>query len=191
MTDEHKSEKIQQIADENDWETKLDIDIPESDGLPNYSEISWTLYAAREEETLKVVWRGNRQDFARYKYGSYVSDLPHKAAVMSVLCGEPDPLKYHDTSSLSPEQLLKVRKLPWKDDAPAIQILKSTANKTIRWVRSLDNEVCEAMVTVDFNEPGSLKNFRVFEAKSGNRTLEWSDRFGFHAVSLNRIVSVG
>ena len=203
MTDQktelHKSERFQEVAHNHGWDTTINVDIPESKfEMPSYGDITWTLYAARSddhdgmgEETLKVVWKGNRQDSARYKYGNYVSDLPHKAAVMAILTGTPDFIKYHDVHSLSPQQLLASRKLPWEDGAPAFDILKKTANKRIRWVRSIDGELCEATVAVDFNEPGSLKNFRVFEAKSGNRTLEWSDRYGFHAVALKQISSVG
>lgn len=191
-TEIHKSEKMQQVAEKNGWETAMNIDIPESEGMPNYSDICWTLYCKKEDETLKVVWYGNRQDYSKYKCGDFVSEPPHKAAVMAILNGNgPDQFsKIKAKLEVDPARLLSSRKLPWDDESPAIDILKSVANKRIRWIRTIDNELCEAMVTVDFHSPGSLEHFRVFEVKSG-RALEWSDRYGFHAVSLNQIVSVG
>lgn len=198
----HKAERMEKIANENYWDTELSIDFPEEPSeIPNISDIVWKLHCSRKEEDektgeviaeeiLDITWIGNRQEEALYKYGNLIKYPTHKAAVMALITGEPNLSDYTCPADARPELLLRYRQIPWDSDAPAFEILKKIANKSIKWVRRIDGEVCEGYVAIDFKEPGSLKHFRIFDSKSG-RTLEWSDRFGFHAVALDQIISVG
>lgn len=170
----HKAEQMEVLANDNGWDTQLNLDgIDELERTGQLSELVWTLYAKRGRETIKVVWRGNRQEEAKYTFGKNHRIIWWKSEVLRYLTSEPKETK----------------EIPWKEDSPAIDIMKACLRKTITWTRSIDGQECESFVDVDLREEGSAKHFRVYESKNG-RILEWADGYGFHSIALDRIVSV-
>ena len=173
MSDLHKAEQMCNLAQEHGWETYLDVD-----GLdelnPNPNDFIWTLYAKRGSETLKVCWRGNRQEEAKHTHPGGHRILWWKSEVVRFITSKP---RFSEDD------------LPWDIDAPAIDIMRAVVNRTIVWIRSIDGAEMESLVDVDLRDPGSARHFRVYEAKNG-RVIEWADKYGFHAVNLKQIKAV-
>lgn len=168
----HKAEQLEKLAVDNGWETFLDVS--NIDELrPDLREVIWTLYARRGRETLKVMWKGNKQEEASYTFNKNRRILWWKSEVIRYLTSDPK----------------EIRDVPWNSDTPALEVMRSCLRKTITWTRSIDGAEMESFVDVDLREEGSAKHFRVYEAKKG-RILEWADQYGFHAIALDQIVSV-
>ena len=180
---EHKSERMMQIALANGWKAQVKPEIPES---KRYEEIIWNLYAVRDKESLHVMFMGNRQYESTYIYGEKRTSPPHKAAVMKILTGKPDLKKLDKKSAL---KIIESEELPFTPESSAFEILLAVLGKQITWVRKIDGEVLSGYVAKETNL--GKKYFRVYEAKTGRRLLEWQDREGFHAVALEQIIGVG
>lgn len=174
MNDEHKSEKIKQIAIQNGWKCQVVPRFDVFDTTGDVSDIIWDLYALRGKETISVSWHGNRLESGLYVYKDYRRTLWWKTEVVKFLGQDP--------KDAGP--------IPWEEDAPAFDILLAVVNRKIKWVRKLDGQECEALVDVNLSEPGSAKHFRIHSTKSGRRVLEWTDSLGFHAVGLDQIIEV-
>lgn len=172
-----------QIALANGWKAQVKPEIPAS---KRYEEIVWNLYAARDQETLHVVFIGNRQDHSIYTYGGKTTNPPHKAAVMKILTGTPDIRKLDKKTAL--RVAAENAELPFTPDSPAFDILLAVLNRRVSWVRQIDGEVFASRIDKETNL--GKKYFRVYEAKTGRRILEWQDREGFHAVALEQIIGV-
>jgi len=180
---EHKSEKMANLAISEGWKAQVKPTIPES---KRYDEIIWDLFCVRGEETLQVVFMGNRQVEATHTYMGRSTHPPHKAAVIRVLTGKPDLKK---VSKQALEKVIEVRDIPFDMDSPALDILKCVIGKDITWVRKLDGEVINSSIPrIQDTNP---KYLRVLSSvTTGRRILEWQDREGFHAVGLDQIVNV-
>ena len=178
---EHKSEQVMQIALASDWKAQVKPVIPEN---LNADEIEWNLYCIRNQETLHVVWLGDRYLSATYAYGDYRLYPARPAGAIKLLKGRPDPRKLNKDET---ESLLEDRMLPWDHDAPALDIMLAVLGKQIIWVRKFDGEVCNAVVPKSSNL-GS-KWFRVYEHPNGRR-IDWVDFEGFHTVAIEQIIEV-
>src|ERR1700760_61603 len=114
---EHKSEQMLQTALAQGWKAQIKPEIPED---ADYRNIVWNLYAIRGQETLHVIWIGDRQQPGLYTYGDHVTHPAHRAAVVKLLTGKPDPRKLKAEHI---EVLTQTRSVPWDADAPAIDIM--------------------------------------------------------------------
>lgn len=179
----HKSEAMMQECLANEWKAQVKPEVTGAfiaEGLP---EIYYRLYAIRGNETLIVEWRNNLMQGASYTYGSnYSLKLNWKNQVMKLVTGKPDPKR------LDVAEAEESKYVPWDTETSDEDVIASVKGCTISWVRSIDKEVCTAMVPID-RERQSLK---VSRAKSdpSKRFLEWVDPFGFHAVYLDQIIQV-
>lgn len=178
MQDEHKSERIKQVALSNGWKAEVVPKLHVFEQTSDPSDIEWHVYAIREKETLHVIYRGNRYISGAYSYGSYRQSPARSGAVIRLLTGKPNP-RWLDA--------LAVR-VPWEPDAPALDIMKAVYGRSITWIRKIDQEICEARIDKEVNRGN--KYFRLSESKAGRRILEWQDREGFHAVGLDQIIDV-
>lgn len=182
---EHKSERMMQECLANGWKAQVKPEIPES-GNPD--EFVWKLYALREKETLQCTWLGNRMQGATYTYGEhYRRFLNWRNEVMKFVTGKPNPRKLRVNT---PENIEEAHWVPWEKDAPAFEIMQAVLRKEITWWNSFSGETTTAFVNVDIREKGSARHFRVYQAKSGRRLVEWADNLGFHAVALDSIINV-
>jgi len=183
---EHKSEQFKRTAELHGWKAQIQPVIPEN---KNWDEIVWNLYCVRGQEALHVPWTGDRQGIATYTYGEYKSHPARKAPVMDILSGMPDPkrlkLRVH-----SEEEVAELRSVPFLPDSPAVDIMMHVMKKQVTWISKIDGRARSADVNVDLRDPRSAKHFRVYEAPSGRRILEWADPYGFHAVALSQIINV-
>ena len=183
---EHKSERLMQTALAHGWKAQVKTDIPEN---LDASEIIWDLYCIKKLEMLHVVFVGNRQESATYTYGkNFRKDLTHRAQVVAILTGQPDPrkLKIEDAT----EEIEDLRNVPWVSDSPAVEIMLAVLDKDITWVRRMDGQICRGTVSKRSNL-GS-RHFRVYESppQSGQRVIDWMDREGFHTARIDSIIEV-
>jgi hypothetical protein len=189
---EHKSSEMEYIAKQHDWRTQIKPEFPDDfDSNPDARLIKWNLYALRGAETLHIQWTGDLQTSAKYTCGEYVLTPARKAGVIKLLTSVPDLEKIARAakSTMSIDELLESRNIPWESGSPALDILKSVIGKTIRWVRRFDGEICEADVRVNLSDPITRQHFKICEHANG-RNLEWVDNHGFHAIALEQIVDV-
>lgn len=182
---EHKSERIKVAALSNGWKAEVVPKLHKFEKSGEPSDIEWHVYAMRDKETVHVMYLGNRFISSTYSYGNHKQYPARSGSVLRLLAGKPDPRKLEGT----PDVLLESRRLPWEEDAPALDVMLAVLGKTISWVRKLDGEVCTAHVDKQTNL--GKPYFRVKETNTGRRILEWQDREGFHAVGLDQIVNVG
>ena len=186
---EHKSEHMMQTALANEWKAQVVPEIPEN---LRPDEIIWNLYALRGQESLHVVFIGNRQDHATYVYGDYRTKPDCRVAVIKILMGKPDPrklvrLRGHEIV----EKIRDLRTVPWEHDSPAIDIMLAVLGKEITWVRKIDGGIQQGTVVREMNLGN--KYFRVYESppQSGQRVLSWNDaEGGFRTVRINSIIDV-
>ena len=172
-----------QIALANEWKAKLLPDIP-LDG--NVDEIVWNLHCVRDRETMDVQYRGNRLTESTYSFnGDEPTHPQYRNNVVKILEGKPSIRKL--AQSISTEDLVESRSVPWVKDDPAFLILKEVLGREISWVRRLDGVVCTGVI--DRKSNLGSKYFRVYE-KNETRFLEWTDSEGFHTVRLDAIISV-
>lgn len=184
----HKSEEIKQIALANEWKAEVYPDLSEFDISQNPSDILYKLYGIREQENLKVVWRGNLQIESLYTFGDYTLKPARLAGVLRILKGKPNAHKA--IRRADPDKVEEIMTVPWESDSPAFDIMLSVVRKTVTWCARMTGEIKTSFVDVDLREPGSARNFRVYDAPSGRRILEWADSFGFHAIALDQIINV-
>lgn len=137
---------------------------------------------------MHVQWIGNRQVVpAVYAYGEQRRYPARRQGVVTLLTGIPDTTKLRIKHQ---EELDELRSVPFLPDSPALDILLKLKGTKIVWVNSFNGKAEEAMVNVNLKDPRSARNYRVYEAKSGRRLVEWVDQFGFHAVALDQIINV-
>lgn len=173
----HKSERLYNIGVEAGWTSKIVPDISDPDN------IIWTLYFSRKPELMKVVYTGNRLTEATYKLNGVITSPPHKAAVVKILLGQPDPEK------LGVESARKHRRLPFDpDDIMPSRILDTLLGKRITWVSSLSTELMTERIEKARNEKS--RYYRIIRTKDGRRYVEFTTNQGFRAVYLDAIVSV-
>lgn len=195
----HKSENIKQLALANGWKAEVVPDLSEYDISGRYSDVIYRLYAIRGneddlvQETIKVVWQGDLQIDCLYVYGKYSQKPARKAGVIKLLTGKPQfdqkrmkKAKPQDFEPDGPEDI----GVPWEPDSPAIDIMLAVIQAEITWVSHLSGTDKSARVDVNLKEPGSARNFRVYDAPSGRRILEWADSLGFHCVAVEDIIRV-
>lgn len=186
---EHKSEQMMQTALANEWKAQVVPEVPEN---LKPDEIIWNLYALRGQESLHVVFMGNRQESATYVYGDHRTNPAHRAAVIKILTGRPDPRKLvklegHELI----ERVQDLKEVPWEHDAPAMDIMLAVLGKEITWVRKIDGGIQQGTVVREMNLGN--KYFRVYESppQSGQRVLSWNDaEGGFRTVRINSIIDV-
>ena len=191
----HKSEKLEAIAKDHGWKAEVEplMDDFETSGDPN--DIVWTLYALRDKESVRISWRGNRQqEPGTYKYGDYIQNLHNPGAAVKIFEGQPDPKKLYkaraervDNGEDFEDEL--VAYVPWDKDTPAIDVMKAIMHKEVTYRRKIDGKICSTAVVVNLKEPGSARQFKVYETKSG-RQVQWADAEGFHAIALDQIINV-
>ena len=188
---QHKSENLKQLALANGWKAEVYPDFEIFDTTNKVSDILYKLYAIREEENLKVVWQGNLQIDCLYTYGEYSQSPARKAGVVALITGQPDQKRF---KKAHPELFVKEGPIdigvPWDEDSAAIDIMLAVIQSEITWVSKLTGDEKSARVDVNLSEPGSARNFRVYEARSGRQILEWADSFGFHCVAVEDIIRV-
>lgn len=188
----HKSEDMKQLCLSHGWKAEVYPDLEEFDLTGDPETIRWKLYAIRGEEdaqeTLKVEWKSDLQTGCIYTYGEHYRLTPaRKAPVIRLITGTPDPKKLKIPGAPDPDQP------HWGEmvaDWAAFDIMLDVVGKRIYWVQKLTGEEKDARVEVDLREPGSARNFRVYEAPSGRRILEWADSLGFHCVGIDQIFKV-
>ena len=182
---------MRDLAIAHGWKAEVYPNLDTFDETGNVDDIKYELYAIRDEENLKVVWTGNLQTYSLYTYGEYSQSPARKAGVIALLTGTPDVkrMKKAKPEEFKPEPKA-VMDVPWEPDAPAIEIMLATIKKKIIWISKMSGEERSARVYVDLDEPGSARNFRVYDAPSGRRILEWADSFGFHCVAIEEIIGV-
>lgn len=190
MSDTHKSAELERIAIEHGWKTQVKPEFPaDFDDNPLANRIEWHFFAVRGNETLHVVYRGDRMlENNVYTFGDYRRYPQRRVAVVGFLTGTPDLSK--SAAVLDPVALIEARSVDWDEETPAMEIMLEVINKEVRYVNRLSNEVESKVVRVNLKEPLSSKLFRVYHAPSGRRILEWADSFGFHCIALEQIVSV-
>lgn len=179
----HKSEQMMQTCLANGWKAQVKPEIPE-DADPG--GILWKLYALRNKETIQCTWLGNRMQGALYTHGdNHRLILNWRNQVLKLITGKPDlrKLKGEDI-----EKLIETRYVPWSYDTPSDKILAELIGRKITWIRSIDREICNAIVSID-RERRFLK-LKESPPNSGRRVLEWADTYGFHAVRLDSIIDV-
>ena len=181
---EHKSEALMQTALANGWKAQVKPVIPESG---NASEIEWNLYCLRGQETIHVLWVGDRQVEATYAYGDQRKYPARRQGVVDLLTGTPDTRKLRVKTEA---EIAELRNVPFLPDSPAMDVLLKLKGTEITWINSITGQAQSATVNVDLKDPRSARNYRVYEAKSGRRLVEWVDAFGFHAVALETIINV-
>lgn len=185
---EHKSELMKQTALANGWKAEIIPDLSNFNTTGDPDDIVWNLYAMRGLEALHVVFTGDRQTNAVYKYGEHFRTTPaRRAPVLKLLTGQPDPARLKGQESA--ENLLESRSVPWDEDSPAIDILLACLGKEVTWVRRIDGEILSGYIPRESNQRS--RNYRVYASKLGDRFLEWTNTEGFHTVRLDAIVSVG
>lgn len=186
---EHKSEQIVSVAQENGWKAQCQPVIPES---KKWEEIVWNVFAIRGPESLHVVYTGDRMTEATYTYGDqYKSHPARKGAVVDILKGAGTPPKQpRRIGPVTDEQVAELRSVPFEIDTPAIDIMRHVMKKQVFWISKLTGRMMCASVNVDLKDPISARHFRVYDAPSGRRLLEWVDPYGFHAVALEQIINV-
>lgn len=183
---ENKVERMQNVAKGNDWQTQIVPEIPESGDV---KEIVWKLYCVRDLETLRVVFIGKLFEEATYTYGEYKSTPARPGAVYDILEGVPNPNKLKVT--ITDDNIESHRNVPWDDDddSPAFDVLLGVLDRTITWVRNIDNEQCTSYV--DRSRNLGKSHFKLYKnEKTGLRYLEWVDLTGYHTVPINRIIHV-
>lgn len=183
---EHKSERIKRAALENGWKAEVVPKLERYDKSGDPADIEWHVYAVREKETIHVLYLGNRFMSSTYTYGNYKLYPARSGSVFKLLSGKPDPKKLEGSK---PEDLIEARRLPWDDDAPAVDIMLAVLGRTVTWVRKIDGEICSGHVDKGTNL--GKPYFRLYESKAGRRILDWQDREGFHSVGLDQIIDVG
>jgi hypothetical protein len=180
---------MMQTALANEWKAQVVPWIPPNQ---NHNEIVWNLYALRGRESLHVVFIGNRQDHATYVYGDHRTTPGHRAAVIKILIGKPDPRKLVKlTGHELIEKIHNSRSVPWEHDSPAIEIMLAVLGKEVTWVRKIDGGIQQGTVVREMNLGN--KYFRVYESppQSGQRVLSWNDaEGGFRTVRINSIIDV-
>lgn len=181
---EHKSERIKTAAMMHGWNAEVVPKLDEYEKTKRVNDIEWHVYGMRDKETIHVIYIGNRFSQAKYTYGNHVQYPARSGAVLRLLAGTPDIRKLNNAKNL-----IETRKLPWNENAPALDVLLAVIGKRITWVRKIDNEVCTAHVEKETNL--GKPYFRLTESKAGRRILEWQDREGFHAVGLDQIIAIG
>lgn len=189
---EHRSEAVRLAAIQYGWEAVVQTTFEIFDSTQDINDIMWHLYAKRDLETLRLSWRGDRYENGLYVYGDYRLKVWWRTEAMKLIAGQPNKSKFRSNGkvSLTEEEKEQSRKVPWKDDTPAFDIMLAVINKKVEWTRKIDGVIQEARVDVNLKEPASAKGFRVYVAKSGRRILEWVDSVGFHSVGLDQIISV-
>ena len=186
---EHKSELMKQTALANGWKSEVIPNLDKFNETGDINDIVWNVYCQRGLEAMHVVFTGERQTSAVYKYGSHHRLTPaRRAPVMRLLTGTPDPKKLKGRQS-GEELIQNHRQVPWADDAPALEILMAALGKDISWIRRIDGETLTAYIPAESNKKS--KNYRVYSNKNGDRFLEWTNTEGFHTVRLDAIISVG
>lgn len=187
MSDEHKSAELVKIATENGWQTQVVPKIPDDfNDKPDANRIEWNFYAKRGDETLHVVYRGERMlEDNVYTFGSYRRYPQRRVAIVKFLTGKPDLSKNKDAPA---EQLLENRNVEWTKETPALEVLLAVLGRQIQWVRRIDGELVEAHIPRQSNL-GS-KYFRIYEHSTNGRYLEFINYEGFHTVALDTIVNV-
>lgn len=172
----HKSERLYNMGVEAGWTSKIVPDISDPDN------IIWTLYFSRKPEVMKVVYTGNRLTEAIYKLDGAVSNPPHKAAVVKILLGHPEPEK------LGAEKARQHRRIPFDpEDIMPSRILDTLLGKRITWVSSLSTELMSERIDKARNERS--KYYRIIRTADGRRYIEFTTNQGFRAVYLDAIVS--
>lgn len=195
----HKSEDMELIAKENGWQTQTQTNIQEYEETGNVDDIVWMLYAIRGEEdkreVLRVIWQGDLQTGAFYKYGDYELRPARKAPVLKLITGQPDPKKFkretppEEKKKLTAEEKLAVRQIPWEDDeSPAFDILIGVIDKTITWISPLTGEERSEFCPKESNLRKS--HFKVKTTSAGKRVLEWANSTGFKACYITNIIDV-
>lgn len=180
---EHKSEQLMQTALANGWKAQVIPDIP-LDGNPD--EIVWNLYCLRGQEAMHVEYTGNAQTAATYTFGDTKQYPARRVAIVKLLTGTPDVRRLN----AGDRDIAELRTVPFLMDSPAVDIMMKVVKKNITWINSFTKQAQTAVVNVDLRDPVSAKNFKVYEARSGRRILEWVDPYGFHAVALEQIINV-
>ena len=189
---DHKSEKVKDAAIEKGWEVQIVTKLDAFEMTQDVNDIEWHLYAMRnKEEYLHVIWIGDKMESGFYTYRNYRRKLWWRTEVIKVINSTPDPTKMRGLcKKYSDEEIPNVRNVPWDDDTPAVDIMLAVINRTVKWIRKFDNEICEQLVDVNLGEKASAKHFRVYSTNAGRRVLEWADALGFHAVGIDQIISV-
>lgn len=182
---EHKSERIKRAALSNGWKAEVVPKLHRYEKSGDASDIEWHVYALRDKESMHVMYLGNRFISSTYSYGNHKQYPARSGGVLRLLAGKPDPRKLDGDADV----LLESRRLPWEDDAPALDVMLAVLGKSISWVRKIDGEVLTAHIdkATNLGKP----YFRVRDTSQGRRILEWQDREGFHAVGLDQIIDVG
>lgn len=192
----HKSENLKQLALSHGWKAEVVPDLDEFDISGDPADIQYKLYAIREQpeleetENLKVVWTGNLQTECLYTFGDYSQAPARKAGVIALLTGTPTVKRM---KKAKPEQFIPEQPeygVPWEPDSPAMDIMLAVINRKIIWISKMTGTEKSAYVDVNLQEQGSARNFRVYDAPSGRRILEWADAIGFHCVAIEEIVNV-
>lgn len=181
---EHKSERIKQAALQHGWKAEVVPKLHRFDKSGDVGDIEWHVYAMRDRETMHVTYQGNRFISAKYTYGNHTQSPARSGAVLKLLAGKPDPRKL----DADPTELVESRSVPWVDDTPALDIMLAVLGRTITWVRKIDGEILSGHVdkVTNLGKP----YFKLSQAKSGRRILEWQDREGFHSVGLDQIIDI-
>jgi hypothetical protein len=195
MTEQHKSERIRIVAERNNWKSVVSPTLTEFEKTGNPEDIFWVLYAVRENESIKAVWKGDRFQDSTYAYGSYRSYPARSGGVIKLLEGKPDRKKLTSSplvrdSSGTYRELTSSKNVPWKDceSVSAFDVLVGVIGKSITWVRESDSTVRTESCPKASNL--SKPYFRVKTTSSGKRVLEWSNSFGFQACYLDDIIDV-
>jgi len=190
---EHKSEKLRQIALDNNWQSIVKPCLETFTATGNVDDILWTLYCVRGEEKIKAVWRGNRFRDSVYTYGAYRTCPARSGGVIRFLKGEPDHKKLAAASAVikvNYEQLKTFKNVPWEDSdtVPAFDVLVGVVGKDITWVRKRDGSVKTENCPKSSNV--GKPHFKLKTTIAGRRVLEWSNSFGFQACYLDDIIDV-
>ena len=190
MGNEHKSDRIKQIALSYGWKAEVVTNLEGFEKTGKVEDIEWMLYAIRDKENLKVVWKNNLFASATYKYGMYELHPARTGSVVKLLSSKPDPSKLngHTNARLAQAEVLMYRKVDWTDETTAFDILKRVLGKEIVWAKA-SGEIVSEMCPKDSNL--GRPYFRVYTTKTTNkRVLEWCNNFGFHACYVDKILEV-
>lgn len=175
----HKTERLRDIAAENGWQAVIR---PTLNPDPNL--IQWDLRCVRKPEALQVTYIGNRLTEAVYLVtGSKPTAPAHRAAVVKILTGKPDPAK------LGGELAQRHKKIPFDiDDPMPSRILSELLGKRITWTSQYTTEMDSERIEVHRNKGSQY--YRIVRSAKGRRYIEFTSNNGFRAVYLDAIVSV-
>src|SRR6516162_1857208 len=155
---------MMQTALANEWKAQVVPEVPEN---LKPDEIIWNLYALRGQESLHVVFMGNRQESATYVYGDHRTNPAHRAAVIKILTGRPDPRKLvklegHELI----ERVQDLKEVPWEHDAPAMDIMLAVLGKEITWVRKIDGGIQQGTVVREMTIEAGTLIFKIIDGKN-------------------------